>query len=166
MTPSGVLGYHETIARVRFGQVDRYGMLWHGHAPALFEAARADIARRFGLGVPALLELNLTAPMVEIHCEYKQPAFEDEELITQSSLLKPPMRTPFVTFFYRVAKVEGSQEVLRGRTRQLIMQQDGKTFTRLPDAVQERLEALWDYLGGRPRWTLEQTRELAGERSE
>jgi acyl-CoA thioester hydrolase len=146
--------------RVRFGEVDRYGMLWHGHAASLFETARADLARRFDLGVSSLLDLNLTIPMVEMSCTYKKPAFEDEELVIQSSLLRPPNRTPVITFFYRVTKLRDREVVLHGWTRQLIMRQDGKILTRLPDALQTRLSEVWTYLASRPAWTPKQIDEL------
>jgi acyl-CoA thioester hydrolase len=162
MKSARVLGYHEARTRIRFGETDRYGMLWHGHAPALFESARADLARRFGLGTSELLKLELAVPMVELSCEYKKPAYEEEELLTQISLVQPPMRMPFISFLYRAIKLEGGQEVLRGRTRQLLMQADGKLLTRAPDAVQGRLEETWGYLGTCPQWPENLARELLG----
>lgn len=161
MKPPRLLGYIETLVRVRFGEVDRYGMLWHGHAASLFETARADMARRFDLGVSSLLEMNLTIPMVELSCTYKKPAFEDEELVIQSSLLQPPTQTPVITFFYRVTKLKGGEVVLHGWTRQLVMRQDGKVLMRLPDPVQTRLHAVWDHLACRPTWTPNEIDELA-----
>ncbi|EPX63069.1 Thioesterase superfamily [Cystobacter fuscus DSM 2262] len=157
-----VLGYHETPGRVRFGEVDRYGYLWHGHALAYFEAARADLARRTRLSVSELLEFNLAVPMVDLWIEYKKPAHEDEELVTQISLLRQPLRTPFIQFAYRIVKLQDGQEVLRGRTRQLVMPQNGTLRTRLPDEIQSRLESVWSYLETCPRWQEEQILGLMG----
>ena len=44
-----LLGYLDTELRVRFGETDRFGYMWHGWVLAYFERARADIARRFDL---------------------------------------------------------------------------------------------------------------------
>lgn len=160
--PVQVLGYHETPGRVRFGEVDRYGYLWHGHALAYFEAARADLARRTQLGAGDLLEFNLAVPMVDLWVEYKKPAHEEDELVTQISLLRQPLRNPFIQFAYRIVKPQDGQEVLRGRTRQLIMPQGGKLLTRLPDEIQRRLESVWSYLETRPRWQEEQILGILG----
>jgi acyl-CoA thioester hydrolase len=131
-------------------------MLWHGHAPSLFEEARADAVREFGLGVNALLELDLVAPMIEFFCEFKNPARDDDELVVQSSVVRPAMRTPFVVFVYRVVSTRASKDVAQGRTKQLLMKQSGALLTRVPDVVHARLQELWAYLQSRPRWTEEQ----------
>jgi acyl-CoA thioester hydrolase len=89
---------------------------------------------------------------VDLWIEYKKPAHEEDELITQISLLRQPLRNPFIQFAYRIVKRQDGQEVLRGRTRQLIMPQTGKLVTRLPDEVQRRLESVWSYLETCPRW--------------
>ncbi len=147
-----LLGHHETRVRVRFGEVDPYGYLWHGHALAHCESARADIARRFGLGATDMLDSGLVLPMVEATCLYKNSAFDDEELIVQSTVLRPRLIAPFLVFYYRTIKAESGQEVFRGRTRQVFMQRDGRFITRLPELARTRLEALWNYLEERPAW--------------
>lgn len=147
-----LLGYHETSARVRFGEVDHYGYLWHGHVLAYFEWVRMDLARRFRLRSTDLIEIQLILPMLEASCVYKTPAFEDDELILQGTALKPSVLAPFLIFVYRALKAETHQEVFRGRTRQVFMQRDGRLITRLPEVAQARLTELWGYLEKRPSW--------------
>lgn len=148
-----LLGYHETPVRVRFGEVDRYGYLWHGHMLAYFECARVDLARVFKLRSADLIESELILPMLEASCVYKSPSFEDDELIVQATVLKPSVPVPFLVLFYRATKVETGQEVFRGRTRQVFMQREGRLITRLPDVTRARLADLWSYLEKRPSWT-------------
>lgn len=147
-----MLGYHATSVRVRFGEIDRYGYLWHGHAMACFEIFRADIARKFNLRTSDLLENELTMPMAEASCVYKNPAYEDEQLVIQGTLLRPGLSAPFLVFIYRALKTDGNVEVFRGRTRQIFVRQDGRLITRLPDTIRERLATLWDYLADCPIW--------------
>lgn len=147
-----LLGYHETPVRVRFGEVDHYGYLWHGHVLAHFECVRVDLARRFNLRSADLIQIELMLPMLEATCVYKNPAFEDEELIVQGTALKPGVPTPFLIFIYRAVKADTGQEAFRGRTRQVFMQRDGRLITRLPDVARCRLEELWSYLEQRPSW--------------
>jgi acyl-CoA thioester hydrolase len=145
-------GYHETRLRVQFGQVDRYSVLWHGHAASFFEIARADMVRDFGLGAPDLSKSNLAVPMVEFSCEYFKPAFDDDALTVQSTLLQPELPVPELVFHYRVVRIRDQQELFRGRTRQLVTRSDGRIRIRVPSPFRERLEEVWAYLAGRPRW--------------
>lgn len=147
-----LLGYHETPVRVRFGEVDPYGYLWHGHVLAYFECARADIARRFNLRTADTFEIELVLPMLEATCVYRNPAYEDEALTVQSTVLRPSLPVPFLVFVYRIVNAETGQEVVRGRTRQVFMQRDGRLVARLPDVMRARLAELWGYLETRPRW--------------
>lgn len=147
-----LLGYHETTMRVCFGEVDRYGYLWHGHVLGYFERLRMDLARRFNLRSTDLIPIELILPMLEATCVYKSPAFEDEELIVQGTALRPRVQVPFLVLLYRVLKADTLQEVFRGRTRQIFMQRDGRLITRLPEVVRDRLTDLWSYLERRPSW--------------
>jgi acyl-CoA thioester hydrolase len=146
------LGYHETPLRVPFNWVDGYRTLWHGHAPACFEIARADLARPHGVSAPALRSLGLVAPMLDIACEYQAPAFDDEMLVIQSCLLQPSLPIPELVFRYRVVRSADGRMILRGRSRQLITREDGRIIVRLPAAVKDGLDSVWSYLAMRPRW--------------
>jgi len=147
-----LFGYHETVIRTRFGETDRYGYVWHGQALAYFEAARADLARISDLATSQLLEAGLTIPMVDLYCEYKKPAFEDEEIIVQTTLVKPIQKMPVLIFLYRIINKESGEELIRGKTKQLFTFPDTKITIRLPDVVKERLSRAWDYLADCPHW--------------
>lgn len=147
-----ILGYHETPIRVQFGHVDRYGYLWHGHALSYFEMARADLVRNFELSASALLKEKLAVPMIELSCEYKNPAYDDERLVIQSTLVKPNDPTPYLNFVYRIVRDEGDENILQGKTKQLIMRNDGRLLIRVPPIIQERTGKLWNYLANQKRW--------------
>ena len=148
------LGYHETPVRVHFGQVDRYGYLWHGHAAAIFEIARADVARPFGLSAHEISGAGFAVPMIELRCQYRRPARDDEALVVQSTLLRPHLPLPELRFMYRLLRPAegGMTEILRGETRQLLLRDGGRLVMRVPAEFRERLERLWTYLESRPRW--------------
>jgi acyl-CoA thioester hydrolase len=147
-----MLGYHETAVRVRFGEVDHYGYLWHGHALAYCECLRSEVARLFHLRSADIVDIDLMLPMLEATSIYKNPAFEDEELIIQGTVLRPSILTPFLIFIYRAVKAETHQEVFRGRTRQIFIRRDGRSITRLPEVARARLTELWGYLEAQPSW--------------
>ena len=137
------LGYHETPVRVQFSHVDRYGTLWHGHIIGFCEIARADLARPFGLGVTDLLEADLAVPILELAVQYKAPAFDDELLVVQSTLLRPDLPLPELAFLYRLVRTSTSTAVAHARTRQLFVRPDGRVIVRVPGTDPERLDRVW-----------------------
>jgi acyl-CoA thioester hydrolase len=145
-------GYQETLVRVQFGLVDRYGTVWHGHVPAFLEIARADLARSFALGASDLLQADLAVPMLELECQYKAPAFDDEQLVVQGTLLKPALPLPELVFLYRIVRATNHEEIARARTRQLFVRPDGRLIVRVPRAIQQRLDNVWDHLSKQPAW--------------
>lgn len=147
-----VFGFHETALRVPFGWVDRYDCLWHGHALSCFEMARADLVRSFDLSASQFLEAGLVVPMVDLECQFHAPARDDEALVIESTLTRPELPVPQLTFFYRVRRVDGGKEVLRGRTRQQVIRKDGRVLVRLPPEIRARLERVWAYLDSCRRW--------------
>jgi acyl-CoA thioester hydrolase len=146
------LGYQETPVRVQFGQVDRYGTLWHGHVAAFLELARADLARPFGLGAPDLLKVDLAVPMLEIDCQYRAPAFDDEALVVQCTLLKPELPLPELVFLYRIVRHSNRDEIARARTRQLFVRPDGRLIVRVPREIRQRMDDVWAHLSQQPAW--------------
>ena len=147
------LGYHETPLRVQFGHIDGYGYLWHGHALSYFEIARADLVRPFSLSAGALVEAGLAVPMLDVSISYKNPAYDDEQLVVQSSLLKPSIALPELRFRYHVLRLDSGEEILRGWTKQLLIHKDGGVLIRLPKPIRDGIDAIWNYLDNRPRWS-------------
>ena len=145
-------GYQETPVRVQFGFVDCYGTLWHGHVPSFCEIARADLARPFGLGAPDLLKADLAVPMLEFNCLYKAPAFDDDQLVVQCTLLQPQLRLPELAFVYRIVRKGARDEIARIRTRQLMVRRDGRVIVRIPPEIHERLGRVWAHLATQPAW--------------
>jgi acyl-CoA thioester hydrolase len=150
------LGYHSVPARVQFGWVDAYGILWHGHALSYFEQARADIVRKFGLPARRLMEEGLAVPMVDLQVQYLAAARDDDELDVQVTLLRPKLPLPYLMFEYRLVRAADAAEILRGATRQVVMESNGRVLIRLPAVVTTCVENIWRYLDTRPRWELPQ----------
>ena len=153
--PDGLPGYHETPIRVAFGHVDNYGYLWHGHALSFFEMARADVVRPFGLAASELLKSDLAVPMLNLSVEYKNPAYDDEELVVQSTLARLTIPLPYLDFYYRIVRKQkdgGATEILRGKTRQIVVRKSGEVIIRIPQEMQNKLDRLREHLDSCPGW--------------
>ncbi len=62
-------------------------IVWHGRYPLFFEEAAEELGRRCGLSYSDFFEAGLRAPVVELHIDYFQPLFLDEEFTIRASLI-------------------------------------------------------------------------------
>ena len=65
---------------VRFNEVDEWGMAWHGHYIAWFEAGRMYLLRQFDLLPSQMVELGYIAPVIHLECDFKHPATSGDRL--------------------------------------------------------------------------------------
>ncbi len=77
----------ETRHRVRFNEADPMAIAWHGRYPLFFEEASEELGRLCGLSYRDFFEAGLRAPIVDLHIDYHQPLFLDEEFTVRASLI-------------------------------------------------------------------------------
>jgi len=77
----------EVRHRVHFNEADPMAIMWHGRYPLLFEEASEELGRRCGMSYKDFFEAGLRAPIVELHIDYFQPLFLDEEFTVRASLV-------------------------------------------------------------------------------
>jgi len=136
--------YHETLLRVRFYEVDVYGVVWHGHYVGWFEVGRNELTERFGMGPLQLREKNLLAPVVELNCEYKLPATFGESLLIQTSMERTEVAK--LIFRYRVLSQVNGKVLAEGSTTHVLTDLKGNLLYRVPPEILERIEAMRRYL--------------------
>lgn len=77
----------EVKRRVHFNEADPMAIMWHGRYPLLFEEASEELGRRCGMSYKEFYESGLRAPIIELHIDYFQPLFLDEQFTIRASLL-------------------------------------------------------------------------------
>jgi acyl-CoA thioester hydrolase len=80
-----------TRLRVRYAETDRMGVVYYANYLVWFEVARTEWLRDTGWTYREMESDGITLPVIEAHCEYKQPArYDDEvEILTRATLLTP-----------------------------------------------------------------------------
>jgi acyl-CoA thioester hydrolase len=136
--------YHETEIRVRFNEVDQWGMVWHGHYISYFEIGRIDLARGFGLTPADFVKMGYTAPVIELKCNYKEPARNDEELIIRTTLEKPTKAA--LTFKYQILRKRDKKLLIEGETTQVLLDKNGELVLVIPQEIKKRIDRLLTYL--------------------
>ena len=137
--------FDETEIRVRFNEVDSWGMVWHGHYIAWFEAGRSALLNKFQLAPPDFTRMGYVAPVVDLKCSYKEPARLDEEIIIRTTVLKPTKAA--LTFQFEVLRKKDRKLLVTGEETQVLLTLDGKMLYYLPPELEEKLKPLFDHLG-------------------
>jgi acyl-CoA thioester hydrolase len=137
--------FDETEIRVRFNEVDSWGMVWHGHYIAWFEAGRSALLNKFQLSPPDFTRMGYVAPVVDLKCSYKEPARLDEEIIIRTTVLKPTKAA--LTFRFEVLRKKDRKLLVTGEETQVLLTLDGKMLYYIPPELEEKLKPLFDHLG-------------------
>ena len=136
--------YDETEIRVRFNEVDSWGIVWHGHYIAWFEVGRMALLGKFQLLPQDFSRMGYLAPVVDLKCAYKEPARLDEEILIRTTIVKPTKAA--LTFLFQILRKSDRKVLASGEETQVLLTLDGKMLYYLPQALQEKLRLLLDYL--------------------
>ena len=84
----------ETKIRVRYGETDQMGVVYHGNYALYFETVRTESLRQIDVTYRALEESGIMMPVVNLTVNYKRPAKYDD-LLTLKAIFKslPTVKT-------------------------------------------------------------------------
>jgi acyl-CoA thioester hydrolase len=64
----------ETNIRVRYGETDQMGVVYHGNYALYFEEARTEALRLINITYKSLEAEGIMMPVVSLHVDYKRSA--------------------------------------------------------------------------------------------
>jgi acyl-CoA thioester hydrolase len=112
------------------------GVVYYANYLVWFEVARTEWLRATGWSYREMEHDGLTLPVIEAHCEYRQPArYDDEVDIATRATLLTPVR---IRFDYRVTRAADGRLSAVGYTVHAAVDRAGKPC-RLPARVQDML---------------------------
>jgi acyl-CoA thioester hydrolase len=134
MTQAPQAGPRVTTIRVRYAETDRMGVVYYANYLVWFEVGRTELLRSLGSNYRDLEASGIALPVIEAHCEYRQPARYDDELEVRTwGDLRSPAR---IEFHYEVARPADSVVAARGRTVHVAVDANGRPC-RLPERIRE-----------------------------
>jgi acyl-CoA thioester hydrolase len=81
--------YSEKI-RVRYGETDQMGYVYHGNYALYYEQARTEMMRQLGLSYAELERQGTMLPIRELNIKYYHPASYDELLTVTATVEQMP----------------------------------------------------------------------------
>lgn len=90
---------HKIKLRVRYGETDQMKYAYYGVYAQYFEVGRVELLRSLGLSYKQLEEMGYSLPVVNYNIDYKKPAFYDDELTIETTIVQIP--TVKIVFSYK-----------------------------------------------------------------
>jgi acyl-CoA thioester hydrolase len=120
--------------RVRYAETDQMGVVYYANYLVWFEVGRTDWLRQTGWTYRDMERDGIGLPVIEAHCEYRQPALYDDEMtIATLATLITPIR---IRFDYNVTRVGHETVAALGYTVHAAVDASGKP-RRLPLRVRD-----------------------------
>ncbi|MEG1607553.1 MAG: thioesterase family protein [Mucinivorans sp.] len=129
---------HTTQIRVRYGEVDRMGFLYHSHYVEYFDVARSEMMRSVGLTNFMIEQSGYELPVMHVEINYKKAALYDDLITIRTTMRELPRIT--VTFDYEVFRQGSGEEqtmepelITTGTVRLAYIRRDTKKAVRTPE---------------------------------
>jgi acyl-CoA thioester hydrolase len=122
--------------RVRYAETDRMGVVYYANYLVWFEVGRTEWLRETGWNYRQMEHEGVSLPVIEAHCEYRQPARYDDEIdIRTRATLLTPVR---LRFDYELVRAADGATTASGHTIHAALDTAGKPC-RLPARVRDLL---------------------------
>jgi acyl-CoA thioester hydrolase len=135
-SPVSAAKSRRTLVRVRYAETDRMGVVYYSNYLVWFEVGRTEWLRQTGGSYREMEIGGVSLPVIEAHCEYRQPArYDDEiEIVTRATLLTPVR----IRFDYDLVRRGDQALAAVGYTVHAALDRNGRPC-RLPEGVRRLL---------------------------
>lgn len=131
----------ESKIRVRYGETDKMGVVYHGNYALYFEIARTEALREVGITYHSLEENGVMMPVVNLNINYKRPAKYDDLLTVKAIFTTMP--TVKAVIDYELYNEQG-ELLSTGQTTLVFVDMKTNRVTRCPDMLAEKFAPYFD----------------------
>ena len=126
----------QTKIRVRYGETDQMGFVYHGNYTQYFEMGRIAWLKDLGFLYKKMEEDGIIMPVIYIEIEFKNTAHYDDELTITTELIAKP--TAKIKFAYEVLNNAGDIIAI-AKTDLVFLDKLTKKPIRCPDYILDQL---------------------------
>jgi acyl-CoA thioester hydrolase len=120
-----MIDHADTTIRVRYGETDQMGVVYHANFFTWFEVGRVELCRQLGFEYKRMeSEDDSYIVVAEAQCRFKRPARFDDLLIIRTRVTQAQRRT--VRFAYEVLNEATRELIATGETLHVICDRAGR----------------------------------------
>ncbi|MEM8762772.1 MAG: thioesterase family protein [Bacteroidota bacterium] len=123
--------------RVRYGETDQMGVVYHGNYAQYLEMGRVEWLRALGITYRSMEENGIMLPVISLQMNFKQSALYDDLLTVETRLVKTP--SVKIEFDYTIRN-EADVVLVEANTVLAFMDKKNKRPIRCPEYILSKLE--------------------------
>ncbi|WP_298925592.1 thioesterase family protein [uncultured Allomuricauda sp.] len=123
--------------RVRYGETDQMGVVYHGNYAQYLEMGRVEWLRALGISYRSMEENGIILPVISLQIDYKKSALYDDLLTVETSIRKRPLVK--IEFDYKVYN-EARDLLVEANTVLAFMDKKTNRPIKCPDYILEKLD--------------------------
>ncbi len=127
----------KTIVRVRYGETDQMGYVYHGNYPAYIEIGRLEWLRDLGISYKDMEAEGIMLPVYALSIRYIQPAYYDDVLEITTSIKKLP--SVRIEFQYEIRN-QKKELITTAETTLVFLKKETRKPTRCPAYFLDKLQ--------------------------
>lgn len=120
-----------TEVKVRFGEVDSMGIVWHGNYVKYLEEGRESFGKKYGISYMDIYSNNVMAPVVNMNVDFKKQVAYGEILIIETEFIDTPAAK--IIFDFRVYRKSDNELVATAQSTQVFIDMDYKMLLYPPE---------------------------------
>lgn len=125
-----------TSIRVRYGETDQMGVVYHGNYAQFLEMGRIDWLRSLDISYKNMEENNVILPVISLQCNFKKSAEFDDEITVKTTLKKIP--SVKIEFEYEITN-QKNELLTTGNTILAFINKTTKKPMRCPEYILQKL---------------------------
>jgi len=129
--------YNEIIFRIRYGETDQMGIVYHGNYAQYFEIGRTEWLRNLGITYKQMEAEGIKLPVISLTVNFKKSVGYDDLIKVKTSLKKMP--TASIEFDYEIENEKG-EIVTTGNTILAFIDINKNRPTRCPQHILDKLQ--------------------------
>ncbi len=129
---------HYTSFRIRYGETDQMGVVYHGNYAQFLEMGRIDWLRSLDISYKKMEENNVMLPVISLQCNFIKPAEFDDEITVKTTLKKIPAVK--IEFEYEITN-QNNELLTTGNTVLAFINMKTKKPMRCPEYILEKLNS-------------------------
>ena len=123
--------------RVRYGETDQMGVVYHGNYAQYLEMGRVEWLRALGITYRSMEENGIMLPVISLQMNFKQSALYDDLLTVETRLVKMP--SVKIEFDYTIRN-EANVVLVEANRVLAFMDKKNKRPIRCPEYILSKLE--------------------------
>ncbi len=124
-----------TEIKVRFGEVDSMGIVWHGNYVKYIEEGRESFGHRYGISYLDFHAHDLMTPVVSMEFKYKKQVRYGDRLIVETEYIDDEAAR--MKFRFRIFRKSDNELVATAETTQVFLNGKGEMLLYPPDFIME-----------------------------